>query len=429
MSFINGTETDQNILEQTNPVFNTAKMTLFQLADAGNKDAAAICEKLGLTKEETQNSRTTTASPEQMEAAALLIETRYRTMGALAEKSGCDHYVDLPCGYTPRAIEFAGKNIPFIGMDLPAAIAEAEPAILYLLDDEKKKLVKFRGVDATNYASLEAALEGVEGSICITTEGLVMYFTESEEKALCANIRRILSKHGGCWILADPESTLVYVAALKAVCGDRFMEIAMKAKSQVTDKSDVKIGSGKLSLRIKTVEDDMKTAMAFLAGQGFKVERMIIADHMPDLVSVSKLDADKAAAYIAGMKKCAFWKMTVSESGSRMDTSDVGSKDFDASAELRGGTMFLTLKGRLDTMTAPNLLAFYQKNKEQIHGVHVNCRDLEYISSAGLRVLLIMQKGCENGVTIAEINEVVSEILEQTGFDQILTIEDLNTTR
>lgn len=46
MSFINGTETDQNILEQTNPVFNTAKMTLFQLADAGNKDAAAICERL-----------------------------------------------------------------------------------------------------------------------------------------------------------------------------------------------------------------------------------------------------------------------------------------------------------------------------------------------------------------------------------------------
>ena len=423
MNFFDGADIDQNILEQTNPVFNTAKMTLFQLADSGNKDALAICEKLGLTREGTQNSRTTTASPEQMEAAALLIETRYRTMGILAEKSGCGTCVDLPCGYTPRAVEFAGKNIPFIGMDLPAAIAEAEPAILSLLDDEKKKLVKFRGVDATNYASLEAALEGVEGSVCITTEGLVMYFTESEEKALCANIRRILSKHGGCWILADPESSLVYMAALKSVCGDRFMEIAMKAKSQVMDKSDVKIGTGKLSLRLKTAQDDMKTALMFLAEQGFKVERMIIADYMPDLVSVSKLDADKAAAYTAGMKKCAFWKMTVSESGSRMDTSDVGSKDFDASAELRDGIMFLNLKGRLDTMTAPNLLAFYEKNKEQIHGVRVNCRDLDYISSAGLRVLLIMQKGCENGVTIAEINDVVSEILEQTGFDQVLTVE------
>ena len=422
MNFFNGADVDQNILEQTNPVFNTAKMTLFQLADSGSKEAAAISEKLGLTREGTQNSKTTTASSEQMTAAAVLIETRYRTMGLLAEKSGCDVCIDLPCGYTPRAIEFAGKKIPFIGMDLPAAIAEAEPAILSLLDDEEKKLVRFSGVDATNYASLEEALEGVQGSLCITMEGLVMYFTESEEKALCANIRRILSKHGGCWILADPESTFVYVAALKAVCGDRFMEIAMKAKSQVTDKSDVKIGSGKLSLRIKTAETDMKTAMMFLAEQGFKAERMIIADHMPDLVSLSKLDADKAAAYSAAMKKCAFWKMTVSENGSRMDTSDVRSKDFDASADLRDGTMFLTLKGRLDTITAPNLLAFYEKNKAQIHGVHVDCHDLDYISSAGLRVLLIMQKGCENGVMIAEINDVISEILEQTGFDQILTV-------
>ena len=422
MDFYDGADIDQNILEQTNPVFNTAKMTLFQLADSGNKDAKAICEKLGFTREGTQNSRTTTASPEQMTAASLLIETRYRTMGILAEKSGCDICVDLPCGYTPRAVEFAQKKIPFIGMDLPAAVTEAEPAILSLLDDEGKKYVKFKGVDATNYASLETALEGVDGSLCITTEGLVMYFTESEEKALCANIRRILSKHGGCWILADPESTFVYTAALKAVCGDRFMEIVSKARSQVTEKSDVKIGTGKLSLRIKTAESDMKTALAFLAEQGFKVERMIISDHMPDLVSVSKLDADKAAAYTAAMKKCAFWKMTVSESGSRMDTSDVGSKDFDASADLRDGTMFLKLKGRLDTMTAPNLLAFYEKNKEQIHGVRVNCLDLDYISSAGLRVLLIMQKGCERGVTIEDINEVISEILEQTGFDQILTV-------
>ena len=422
MDFFDGADIDQNILEQTNPVFNTAKMTLFQLADSGNKDAAAISEKLGLTREETQNSRTTTASPEQMTAAAVLIETRYRTMGILAEKSGCDICIDLPCGYTPRAVEFARKKIPFIGMDLPAAIAEAEPAILSLLDDEEKKLVRFRRVDATNYASLEAALEGVQGSLCITTEGLVMYFTESEEKALCANIRRILSKHGGCWILADPESTFVYVAALKAVCGDRFMEIAMKAKSQVTDKSDVKIGNGKLSIRIKSAETDMKAAMMFLAEQGFKVERMTIADHTPDLVSLTKLEADKAAAYSAAMKECAFWKMTVSESGSRMDTSNVGSKDFDASADLRDGTMFLNLKGRLDTITAPNLLAFYEKNKEKIRGVHVNCHDLDYISSAGLRVLLIMQKGCENGVTIAEINDVISEILEQTGFDQVLTV-------
>jgi anti-anti-sigma factor len=212
------------------------------------------------------------------------------------------------------------------------------------------------------------------------------------------------------------------MAALKAVCGDRFMEVAMKAKSQVTDKSDVKVGSGKLSLRLRTAKDDMKTALAFLAEQGFKVERMVIADHMPELKSLSKLDADKAAVYSAEMKKCAFWKMTVSEDEGKVDTSDVGSKDFDVSAELRDGTMSLTVRGRLDTITAPNLLDFYERNKDQIQGVNVNCHDLDYISSAGLRVLVIMLKDCENGVTITEVNDSVRDILEQTGLDQILTI-------
>ena len=47
---------DQSVLERVNPVFNTAKMTIFQLAAAGNQDAAAIANKLGLSFEQTQNS-------------------------------------------------------------------------------------------------------------------------------------------------------------------------------------------------------------------------------------------------------------------------------------------------------------------------------------------------------------------------------------
>ena len=49
--------------------------------------------------------------------------------------------------------------------------------------------------------------------------------------------------------------------------------------------------------------------------------------------------------------------------------------------------------------------------------------DLEYISSAGLRVLLIMQKRCKRGITLKCINDDIREILEQTGFDSILNVE------
>ena len=45
-----------------------------------------------------------------------------------------------------------------------------------------------------------------------------------------------------------------------------------------------------------------------------------------------------------------------------------------------------------------------------------------YISSAGLRVLLIMQKGTADGVKLGNVNDLVREILEQTGFDTLITV-------
>ena len=54
--------------------------------------------------------------------------------------------------------------------------------------------------------------------------------------------------------------------------------------------------------------------------------------------------------------------------------------------------------------------------------VRVDCHALDYISSAGLRVLLIMQK--QHGVKLAGVNSTVTEILETTGFDSILEMEE-----
>ena len=76
-------------------------------------------------------------------------------MGKLARESGFPVHVDLPCGYTPRAIEAAEHGIEYIGMDLPAVISEMSGIIPSLLGEKKRDLVRFRAVDATNCQSLE----------------------------------------------------------------------------------------------------------------------------------------------------------------------------------------------------------------------------------------------------------------------------------
>ena len=85
------------LLEQVNPVFNTVKMTVFQLASVGDKDAAEIVEKLNLTFEETQNSATSKTSPKLMALNNIMLETRYRTSVSIAQHFGYQTFVDLPC--------------------------------------------------------------------------------------------------------------------------------------------------------------------------------------------------------------------------------------------------------------------------------------------------------------------------------------------
>lgn len=87
----------------------------------------------------------------------------------------------------------------------------------------------------------------------------------------------------------------------------------------------------------------------------------------------------------------------------------------------------LTVKvsGRLDTTTAPDLEAELKSSLDGIEELVLDFSDLEYISSAGLRVLLSSQKtmNSQGTMKVTGVNDVISEIFEVTGFCDILTIE------
>ena len=416
-------DVEQTLMELVNPVFNTGKMTIYQLATTGNKDAKSICEKLDLTFEDTQNSSNTKTSADQQKISTIMMEARFRTTYAMAEKSGCKTLVDLPCGYTPRGIQCAEKGISYVGLDLPATIYELEPIVRSLLSPEKAGLVKYAGVDATNYSSLEKALENVSGEICITTEGLLMYFSDYEVGELCDNIRKLLAKHGGCWITADPETTLQYVMTAKLIYGDQFEKIMLNSKQHVKDKSDVEIGQAQILVKPgKDIAENMKRSMSFLAAHGLKAERLTVADYMPEL-SFLKDEPELAAAYKQTMTKCSYWKITPID-GAQDDSKNSGN-EFGVKTSMSGDTLEMALTGRVDTLTAPEILSAFEKlaAQEPIKSVSVDCSRLDYISSAGLRVLLLMQKKCSGGVALSGTNELVTDILQQTGFYNIFSIK------
>ena len=85
----------------------------------------------------------------------------------------------------------------------------------------------------------------------------------------------------------------------------------------------------------------------------------------------------------------------------------------------------VALEGRLDTMTAPELEETLKTALEGVTELTFDLEKLDYISSAGLRVLLSAQKTMnrQGSMKVQHVNEIISEVFEVTGFSDILTVE------
>ena len=87
--------------------------------------------------------------------------------------------------------------------------------------------------------------------------------------------------------------------------------------------------------------------------------------------------------------------------------------------------LLVVLDGRLDTTTAPELEAAIDGCAAGISELVLDCGELEYVSSAGLRVILKAQKmmNAQGSMKLCKVNETIMEVFDITGFADILTIE------
>ena len=92
---------------------------------------------------------------------------------------------------------------------------------------------------------------------------------------------------------------------------------------------------------------------------------------------------------------------------------------------INGTSAALKIIGRLDTATAPELEATVDGCVASITELVLDCSALEYVSSAGLRVILKAQKlmNAKGSMKLTNVNEAVMEVFDITGFADILTIE------
>ena len=94
-------------------------------------------------------------------------------------------------------------------------------------------------------------------------------------------------------------------------------------------------------------------------------------------------------------------------------------------SDLSGNKLEIGLEGRLDTTTAPELEGKLKSSLDGVGELVLNMTKLEYISSAGLRVLLMAQKvmNKQGSMVVTNVSDEIKEIFEVTGFSDILTVE------
>ena len=409
----------QELREIVNPVFNTAKSCIQLDAAAGDADSAQLLGALGFGSIADQKE-SKGVSPELAEKVkrlfpvyTVLTESRFQLVNNLIQAFSDRTVVDLPCGYTARGIKMSRQGRVYYGFDLPAVIDDVGPAAAKIHGGDAN--IHYDAVDATNYDSMAAPLEGEEEELLITTEGLLMYFTQQELEEVFSNIRRVLQQHGGSWIIVDRAYYTHDHAIASAVLDNDPGMVALY--TAVTKKAAGTVADVKFNDNIifKGTDEEIKT---FIEKAGFEVKEISLADHLPDHFGVLPPTSAEDARVRDVYRNMSFWELTVKENSEQKAAQDL---PFRVESECKDGKFTAQIQGRMDTITAPQLLEQFKK-AEGVKAIELHIEKMSYISSAGLRVLLIMYKSLDDKARFKLIgtNDSVKEIMEVTGFDQIL---------
>lgn len=396
-----------------NPTYLTAKSTVFMLAVAGNEDAKRMIAGLGLhdslTKKDPSDNLVSEADAKALMAGVTVaIEARYAALSRTLKNDGYKNLLDVACGYTPRAIFCKNNGISYAGLDVPVVAEELQSFA------DKEGLGKvYHGGDATNAASLNAAVDGFEGEVLISCEGLLQYLSPSEFEQFLDGVRQILEKHSGAFVTSDMGVKYEPFATANMSSPEAYEASRKRTMSNSDIYND---GVGRM---------DREKVKAFIEARGFKVEAQPFYHGDENLAMLQAIPESWRDKYLELLKNACVWKMTLDPDYTQKASVSGAEKIENLTVDYRksGGALEMTVSGRIDTISAPAILKVFDECGEGVSSVKVKAKDLEYISSAGLRTMMIMVKKLgEGNVTVEGASDEVKEIFTVTGFDGIIPL-------
>lgn len=408
--------TNNTILNQTNPAYNTAKLTLSNLSRAGVPEAVKYAEILGFTdfrKEYAVNEQNKSEMPQ-----AILQNTRYEFINRCIRESGCKNVIDVACGFSPRGYMLAQEGYRYLGLDLEVSVEALSAIAAQLTTRDMKGSFRYQACDITDPDRFAAMADAFEGEVLIVCEGLMMYLQEFETRSFCAGLERILRKHGGRFVTPDYITTDLYMAAHIAYLGQEEGMKALYAMAAATTQKIDNAWASSLQSR-----GGSPKAVALFSELRFNIGKTpyyVPAEHCPIL---DRLEPDAGARFRAALSRFDAWSVTIDAQTAADHETRV--LPYDVTTSLANSVLTLTMQGRVDSLTATELMKTYEQaaNQGSYEAIVLDMTRLQYISSAGLRVLLIMKKACDR-LSLTGVCPEIREILDTTGFSDILGLDE-----
>ena len=407
---------DKNLLERVNPIYKVEQEYLKHLVSVDVANAKQLYENLGFAQLVGEPDKATFANGnDNMEKAVRIAdEARYLMTNNMIRGYEFKNVIEIPCGYTPRGILMAGEGYKYVGLDLPVVIDEMAGAVRPICNSYAHR-ASYEAMDATNFGSLNHALENVNGQLTVVSEIMLSYLTDPEVISVCDNIYKLLSNRGGCWIIMDIGCRDLYKKTCYALTGND--DIFNMITDHFGKASNIELYENTL------YKNGMEGAEHFLTYRGFDIEKVNVSEVYPELNSIKDMPGmdDKLKNIFLDME---YWTLTVGRRhGSRVINTD--SRGCAIDKKTGKGFVYFSITGRLDTISSPNLLSSYEESLEEgpIEKITIDCKNLEYISSAGIRVIFIMLKRLKNpnDLILKNVPDQVMDILEATSLADIIT--------
>ena len=395
----------KELQKAVNPIYLTAKSILGLLKKANDPDAVALMTYIGLDTDLQEKAKKIPVPIGNCYRIAQ--QARYEIYNTAALRSSAHNIVDLPSGYSPRGFRISSAGKRYFGFDLPVVIDAMAPAVQKVMTSEQHSLSSYHAVDATNYQSMKDALGSVKGELCIVTEGLLGYFNEPELVSLCQAIHRLLSEYGSTWMTADLSILRIYVLTFSTMFKGDELAFLNRIQGKGGGLADVKMNQNSLFL------NGEEGARRFLEDQGFTVETEPVTLYLPDIPGIND---ELRNAY----QQMNMLTMRVASPNSEGKAAPELPFAFDSS--VTEGKLVMKVQGRIDTLTAPQLLKAFQDASPQIDSIELDVEKVSFISSAGLRVLQMMRTSVKDPsyIKVFHIQPEVEKILKKNGFDHLL---------